>query len=353
MDKDPKKNENQNEDKTSLLISSGDGQDLTAGGLVGTLENYQDKGSVTIQDTAIFGEVHLQSPGNNGMTGGFIGRLGRGNMANATITNSFASIYCKSNGDSGRAGGFIGEVAAGNPWGRSITIENCYAAGHNGNEVNVSGYFAGGFFGSDMSGLAQFMTVSDVYSTCSVEGTQTYEKYEPTPKAAGSHEASLYLYDRSITDNFPYQTVLEWTDYDGILGKAGEKYNHVGDFILIQTSTNGLPMISGLRDNAVYFLRNSRKYVLFSRIKLHDNDLPYYSSKDYMWNGYDEYTNRYYVYWIDNGLWYDPQAKQILISVSNVKDGHDEFYVDSNGQVVYKGANEIFERQYYRLAFIQ
>jgi hypothetical protein len=353
VDKDPKKNENQNEDKTSLLISSGDGQDLTAGGLVGTLENFQDIGSVTIQDTAIFGEVHLQSPGNNGMTGGFIGRLGRGNMANATITNSFASIYCKSNGDSGRAGGFIGEVAAGNPWGRSITIENCYAAGHNGNEVNVSGYFAGGFFGSDMSGLAQFMTVSDVYSTCSVEGTQTYEKYEPTPKAAGSHEASLYLYDRSITDAFPYQTVLEWTDYDGILGNAGEKYNHVGDFTLIQTSTDGLPNISGLRDNAVYFLRNSRKYVLFSRIKLHDNDLPYYSSEDYMWNGYDEYTNRYYVYWIDNGSWYDPQAKQILISVSNAKDGHDDFYVDSNGQVVYKGANESFERQYYSLAFIQ
>ena len=353
VDKDPKKNENQNEDQTSLLISSGDGQDLTAGGLVGTLENYQDKGSVTIQDTAIFGEVHLQSPGNNGMTGGFIGRLGRGNMANATITNSFASIYCKSNEDSGRAGGFIGEVAAGNPWGKGITIKNCYAAGHNGDEVNVSGYFAGGFFGSDMSDLAQFMTVSDVYSTCSVEGTQTYEKYEPTPKAAGSHEASLYLYDRSITDNFLYQTVLEWTDYDGILGKAGEKYNHVGDFTLIQTSTNGLPNITRLTtDNAVYFLRNSRKFVLFSRIKLHDNDLPYYSSNGYMWNGYEN-TNRYYVYWIDNGLWYDPLTNQIQISVSNAKDGHDDFYVDSNGQVVYKGANESFERQYYSLAFIQ
>ena len=111
-------------------------------------------------------------------------------------------------------------------------------------------------------------------------------------------------------------------------------------------------MISGLTDNAVYFLRNSRKYVFFSRIKLHDNDLPYYSSNDYMWNGYEN-TNRYYVYWIDNGLWYYPQANLIQISVSNAKDGHDDFYVDSNGQVVYKGANEIFERQNYRLALTQ
>lgn len=71
-----------------------------------------------------------------------------------------------------------------------------------------------------------------------------------------------------------------------------------------------------------------------------------------MWNGYEN-TNRYYVYWIDNGLWYDPLTNQIQISVSNAKDGHDDFYVDSNGQVVYKGANESFERQYYSLAFIQ